>query len=528
MQTQFDFAGSTYQREALRFGLIGDSAPNIDLSSYLMQFHAGKAKFTAGHVAYNSNRHLVNNFSSRGLMLNLPVTSRGEFTLAGMNGTSIVGWDNFFGLSRRNHSMVAGSLGFELIPARPGALRIESGVLTGSLLPLSSYSQGNVNDAERSKGLSLRVLASDPTQRLQVEGGFARSRFHNPFDPLLSPDGGGVAVRETSRNARYLEAGYSILRNAGFGGDRTADLRLNYRHEQVDPLYRTVAAYVQPNRFQNQVELVATVAGVSATASYLRFNDNLDNLPSILKSLTRRTNVVVGAPLLSLIGGQPQRAAWLPRVSYTFDRTHQFGAFIPTNSGFNPSGNQVPDQIGTNQGAVAEWQSGRFRYGYRFNHSAQNNFGGNREAAKLNNIVHGGTFGLSLASLDVNLDVNAESLNSLDNNANKDRDRTDRTTRFAMNLNWRMTRSAVLAVNLSNTSLSSFGDLSLRNDGRNTEFDVQWSWRFGIERSRMKKVQGQFFVRYANRYARSTSELYLFNNVLKSQTLNTGLSFTFF
>src|SRR6185369_963312 len=51
-QNQFDFVGTTFQKEALQFGEKNNDAPQIDLSSYLMQFQVKKVKVLLGHHAY--------------------------------------------------------------------------------------------------------------------------------------------------------------------------------------------------------------------------------------------------------------------------------------------------------------------------------------------------------------------------------------------------------------------------------------------------------------------------------------------
>jgi hypothetical protein len=121
LQSQFDVVGSSYRPEALRYGILGDKAPRIDLSSYLMQFKLGSTSFNAGHINYGSNRHLINGFASRGLSLSQPLGKRAEVSVAAMNGTNIVGWGNFFGLDRRDHQVVSGKLGYK--ERRPGAGR---------------------------------------------------------------------------------------------------------------------------------------------------------------------------------------------------------------------------------------------------------------------------------------------------------------------------------------------------------------------------------------------------------------------
>jgi hypothetical protein len=518
-QSQFDIVGTSYRREALRFSQEGDNAPRIDLSSYLLQFQAGKVKAMVGHVSFGSYRHLINSFSSRGITLTFPLTSRSDFSVGAFNGTSVVGWNNFFGLGRQKHRIVTGSFGFEFDRERPGRTRLEAGVLHGSLLPFSNANQSNVTDAERSRGASLRLTASDRSQRFSLDAGFSRSSFNNPSDVQLDQGFTVVPVRETARNARYLDASVDILRNVALTETKKASLTMTYRHETVDPLFRSVAAFTQADRFQNQLEASANVADVTATFAYNRFNDNLDDIPSILKLLSRRTGIIVGAPLVSLFGNPAKPSPWFPRLSYNFERFHQLGAGMPVNGDFT-SPSQIPDQISTNQSLFSEWQTAKWRFGYRLNHSFQNNRQVGREVADLLAWVNGFTFGFTPVNvLDLSLDINAESAR------NNEQRRTDNTNRVGVMINWRMTANHTLATSVSAIFAGDNVSISSR---RNAELDVQWSYRFTAERSRFKKVQGQFFARYANRYARAFDGLFGFRNLTKLQTFNTGLTFTFF
>lgn len=518
-QNQFEIVGSSYQKEALRFAQQGDDAPRIDLSSHLMQFQAGKARVMAGHVSFGTNRYLINNFSSRGVSLALPITSRADFSIAAVNGTSIVGWDNFFGLNRRKHQVVSGTLGFEFIPERKGGLRLETSLLEGSLLPINNFNQGSLTDAEQSKGVGFRVIATDPAGRLRIDGGLARSRFNNPQDPLLEGGFGAVPVREATRNARYLDASYDILKGFKLSETKQANLTLTIRHEQIDPLFRSVAAFNQADRFQNQFEVVAAIADVTTSVVHARSNDNLDEIPSILKTFGRRSGVIVGVPLVSLFGDLSKPSPWYPRLSYAYDRMHQFGAGLPINSGFT-SDSQVPDQVSSNQSFLSEWQAQKWRFGYRFNRSFQDNRQLGREQADLRNLLNGFTVGLNPApTADINVEFSAESV------LNNELDRTDRTYRLGPNVNWRMTKQSTLSATVSGILA---GDLAQTSKSRNFEVDLQWSYRFGVERGRHRKVQGQFFIRYANRYARAFDNSFGFQTLTKLQTLNTGLSFTFF
>lgn len=519
-QTQFDFAGSSFQQEALQFGRLGDQAPQIDMASYLMQFQVGKAKFVAGHTSYGNNRLLINSFSSRGITMTLPLSTNFDFSLAAMNGTSIVGFDNFFGLDKRKHQLLSGTLGIEFFAKRPGGARLEISALSGYLLPVSNVNQGNVNDAERSKGLGFRFIASDPQQRFRFDGGFTRSLFFSPLDPLLSQGFSLVQVPAITRNARYIETSFDILKDVELTKTRKMNLTFNFRHEYVDPLYRSLAVSTQADKINNQYELIATIGEINAQVSHTRFHDNLNNIPSILKSLTRAEHIAFGAPLLAIFGKADKPNPFLPRIAYSFDRLHQFGAAIPINGGFEFAPEAIPDFLGTNQSFTADWQFEKLRIGYRANHSLQNNLQVGREFADIINFTNAVSVQTNITkSFDLNVEFGGDNVRS------KENARTDRLLRLSTGINWRVTARNAIAANLATTFA---GDVARTIKNRNAEFDVQWSYQFTLGKERFKKLQGQFFLRYANRYASSRDNIFFLNNLTKAQTLNIGLSFTFF
>jgi hypothetical protein len=519
-QSQFDLVGFSFQREALRFGERAEAAPQVDLSNYFVQFQAGKVKVLLGHNSYGSNRYLISGFSSRGLTVTLPVNKRADFSFSAMNGTSVVGWNNFSGLQRRKHKVVSGTLGYEFLPERPGGLRLEMGLLRGSLLPISNFNQSTLTDAETSRGFGARLVASDKEGRFRLDAGYARSRFGNPADPLLNQGFEVVPVREAGRGAYYADLSYQILRDLAVTRDRKANLTFSFRHNRVDPLFRSVAVFAQADRLDNQFELAGGVGDINAGVSYNRLDDNLDDIPSILKTLTRRNAFQVGGPLVSFFGGAASPSNWwLPRVSYGFDRTHQFGAFIPLNSDFT-SPSQIPDQASRNQSFNAEWQRERLRFGYRLNHVFQDNRQTGRERADFRSLVNSFTVGVQPHQrLDVSFDLSFEGANNLEAG------RLDRTRRAGLSFNWQTTKQSTLAATASTVFA---GDAARVSRSRNADLDLQWSLRFGVGKSQYRKVQGQFLVRYANRYARATDNLFLFRNITKIQTANAGLSFTFF
>jgi hypothetical protein len=454
------------------------------------------------------------------MTLSIPLGARADLAIAAMNATSIVGMDNLFGLAKRRHQLLGGSLGIEFIPKRRGGLRLELSLLDGWLQPVNNVGQGSVNDAERSRGAALRFVAGDSSGRLRLDAAFARSRFISPPDPLLSQGADLVALPPVWRNARYLDASYDLLKEVPVTRDRKASLTLGLRHERVDPLFRSIAAPTQPDKAQNQFELTGSIGEITGQFSHLRFNDNLAGIPSILKLLTRADRAAVGAPLASLFGPGARVKPLLPRVSYSFDKLRQFGAAVPVGGGFEADPGAIPDLVAGNHGFVAEWEINRIRIGYRYSRSSQDNRQAGREIEDLNNLANALSISITATrALNMNFDVSADSA------FNREIGRTDRSRRLAFGINLKMGQRALLAANLSGTlSADSIG----ASRGRNGDCDVQWSYRFAVGKERFTKTQGQFFIRYATRLASSINNIFRLNDISRSHTVNTGLSFTFF
>jgi hypothetical protein len=494
-----------------------------------MQFQLNQlngAKLQVGGITFGTNRQLINGYGSRGVMLSIPLGKRSDFSLAAMNGTSIVGWDNFFGLDRRKHQILSATLGFEFIGDRPGGLRLEAGALSGSLQPISGFNQGVINDAEQSKGGSLRLIATDRAQRFKLDAGFTRSLFNNPSDPLLNQNQAVVPVKDTTRSARYLDASAALLKDLKLSEKKKANLTLNVHHERVDPLFRSVAATTQADRLQNAVELTGAVGEITATVSYQRFHDNLADIPSLLQTLSQQYTAAVSVPLASLWAGgndganQSSRSIWLPRLAYNMNQIHQFGRAFPLNAGFNdPS--QVPDQMSTSHDFSSEWQFPKWRLAYHFNQSFQDNRQPGRSLSDLRNQIHGVAFGLTPhTAFDLNLDLNVEGAKNFETA------RIDRTLRAGLNANWRMTPRMTLNVTASNAVAGDLDRIITRN--RNTEFDMLWSYQFTHGETGWRKVKGQFFIRYADRYARTRDFIFGLDSLTRLKTLNGGINFIFF
>ncbi len=498
--------------QALRFAERGDRADRLDLSDYTLRVEKGRAHAELGHVSFGEHQHLVSGFSSRGFDLAVPLGPHGALRASVANGASIAGWDNFAGLDRSEHRIAAGSMGWELLAARPGGLRLDADWVDASVLPLAGFNQGIVNDAEESDGWGARLSGSTSSQRVRFQLGFAQSDFTNPSDPLLFQGDDVVAVQGEARDARFANVEIALVDNKEIGEGTFASLRLNLQHERVDPQYRSITAFTQADLERNGADLQASVGAVSAQVGHSRTEDNLADIPSILKTKTRNSNGNVTVPLAMVWDAKPR--PWLPSFTYGVQLTHQFGANDPENGGFNPS--HIPDQKSEDHSASLDWSGNRWQAGYSFAASDQDNRQPGRETDDFTNISHGARLSLSPhAKLDVGLDYSRNRAASLGPG------RIDRNERAGINTMWRPLQVLTLSGDLSRNRTS---DEPFTSSSETTILNLELSYRFAWREQRAHGGNGQWFLRYSSQDFESLDGFFGGFVFRDSWTLHTGFN----
>lgn len=240
-----------------------------------------------------------------------------------------------------------------------------------------------------------------------------------------------------------------------------------------------------------------------------------------MKTLDRRNNLIFAIPLNSFFTPEKPKK-WLPVVSYSYDHTHQFGAFLPVNGEFADA-SQVPDQHSYSQAFNAQWQlSEKLNIGYRYTRTFQDNRQPGRDLADFLSLANALTLNIKPhTALDLDFDVTQESQKSFE------QPRLDRTFRLGTRAVWR-TPFLKNSNFSSGFSITLAGDTNNFSDARNAEFDAQWSYQFSFGKEKFKKTSAQFFIRYANRYGDTIDRVFFVNNFNKAQTFNAGLTFNFF
>jgi len=358
---------------------------------------------------------------------------------------------------------------------------MEGTLLDGSVLPRAGFNQGVINDAEESEGSAVRLIVGDPARRLHVEAGMSRSRSDLLQDSLLSQGVQLVGVARVARNARYVDATYTVLRGVRIARSATANLALTMKHERVDPLYRTVATPVRADVEDDGVGVQGEIGVVAVRGTIAKTRDNLARIPSILTTRTQLRTGSVAVPLASLFAS----ATWLPLVSYDLAQTTQAGQGVPANSEF--AATHVPNQRSANHSLAMQWQRTGWNAGYRLNLTRQDNQQPGREKADFATSVHNVSLAVTGTRADVSLDL------GLDGATNEELSQRTTTRRAGSVVDWRLTSALTLTGAYSYTAMTT-ADTARQHvsDGR-----LEVAQRLPLVRLSARSSPGQLFVRFS-------------------------------
>lgn len=478
--------GNSERDRALRFSELQDNAPLVDLAEWSVRLEHTGARLTTGNISTGSSPHLIQGFSSRGAQLEVGTDSRVRVVAAALHGSNVVGWSEPLGLRDPDHRILAGTLAVDALD-RPGALRFEITALDGSVLPRTGFDRGAIVDAETSTGYALRVQSQLLDSRIGIDAGYTTSTSDNPVDPDLARDAALVPVERETRGARYAHASVALLRRTSLFAGRSISLTAGFRHERVDPLFRTVATYTRADQLQNRLDVRGDIAGLTVNASHARAHNNLDGIESILTSHTRRTTVDATLPLGTVLTA----ASWLPALRGRIDRTHQFGAGVPVNGGFSES--HVPDQVSVDWSLGAEVRTRIGTFGYAREASSQDNRQTGRENADLERLTHAiRTSVRPIRSLSARIDVAWTEALSVE------REETDVSHRIGASLDWTPLAQYVLGFQLSAAQT--------RNDMRDaTREDLTWSVQWSSPVPGLGAIGGSLLLRFARAHHEVTS-----------------------
>jgi len=514
----FNASGSSYRPEALRFGEQGASASKVELADYVVNTRYGATTLSIGHLAYGSHPLLLNGFASRGLTVARRLGERLEVSFNAMNGTSIVGTDNFFGLNDAEHRVVSGGVGYEFF-ARAGALRAELIYMDASIESRGNFNVGEIPDAETSHGFGLRLAGATAGNRLRGAAVFARSTYVNPFDPRLAQGGASQAVKAATADGYSGEVSVDLLQNSPLlSKAHPLTLTATLRHERVAPLFRSLGASLAADQRIERGQFAAQMAGAQLQFSHNRQRDNLDDVPTILKTQTDSTSAGLTLPLPQWLAARAN-GSWWPALSLQWQRTHQRAVNTPVTEDSGFAASHRPDQVSTQQQLGLAWTRERISWGYSLSLSDQDNRQPGRERADFTTLGH--HFNTSLRVTE-KLNVNAAL--GRNRNASREKDLITFTDSGTIGFDWAFRDRWTAAANYSRT----LGDDSRQLTAQaSRSAQAQLGWRFEVA-SFGRKLPGQVFIRYSEQAASSLDAAFGLSSAGSNRAWDAGLSLSLF
>ncbi len=516
VQANFNLAGSTNLQEALRFNTLKEAAPQIDLSDYLLDVKVGNAQVSVGHQCYGNHPFLLDNLCSRGLSSKIQISKRVNLSIAHISTTSVVGFDNFLGIEHQNNTLTAATLGMQLLDNPAGGVRLETTFMRGARQPIENFNVGEVVDAEKSQGFGVRLFGTDPSGRLKLDAGYVRSRFTNPTaDPQLVDNLTVARVQPVTRSAWFVETSYDLLKNVKLDATRTLDLSFNFRHERLDPQFGTVGASVTVDQLRTRFGVNAAIAGATIQFQTDQSEDNLANIATILKTKTQNRSLTINAPLQTILNSSNQL---LPTLTYSFQRTHQFGANQPVEalSGFDPS--EIPDQLTTSHKFGTAWSIDNFSLSYQYSNTFQDNRQPTRELADFSTMNHQVSIAWQVnPRLNLALGYNFTSAKSFEQGI------TRFTSSPTLSISWVMFPNLTLAFNYNRTDET---DSLNQKITRATNLEALLTWQFQLH-SLGREIPASAFIRYGTQSTIAHDPLFNVDTNATIQTVSAGLNFSF-
>jgi hypothetical protein len=389
IKTKFTIVGTNFQPETLRFAELQNRASQIDLSEYAIELNDGNNQFTLGHQCFGTHPFLLSNLCARGVSGKVKLDRFGDLALARISSTAVVGFENILGFERTENTLESAILGLQLFQNQNAGVRLETIWMKGSRAAVNNFNVGEIVDAEKSEGVGVRVTGNDDAGRFKADAGFANSTFDNitANDPQLNAGLNIVPQDVVNKNAWYAEASYDLVKDVPLGGDssRTLSMTINARTERIDPQFGTLGVNIQADRLQTQYALNTNIAGATLQFQQNFSRDNIANIPTLLKTDNRNTNINLTVPLQTFLSA---KNAALPTLTYSFQQTYQLGSISAASSaGFsNPA--QIPDQLNTTQQVGLDWTVGGVNLNYKYITAIQDNRQVGRENADTRNLTH--------------------------------------------------------------------------------------------------------------------------------------------
>ncbi|MCW5620484.1 MAG: hypothetical protein KIS79_05185 [Burkholderiales bacterium] len=513
--------GSSYQGEALRVGELGDDAPRVDLADYRVDWRRRGLGISAGHLSHGNHPLLLNGFLSRGVSATVPLVKGLDVSLAALNGTAIVGTDNLLGLSEPEHRVYGVTLGKEVLPEHYGNLRVELSYMYATVQARTAFNAGEVPDAERSDGFGIRLIGRNASGRLRVDAALARSTYTNPADVQLEQSGEIKRVQPETRMGHSLDLAYDLLQGSTLLSDRhPLQLTLQWQHERIEPLYRSLGASLATDVLSDRFGVVAAVAGAQLSLQHFRREDNLDDIPTLLTTGDRSWEASLALPLSTWLGGGAPTSAW-PALTLGYRHMRQSALNAPPTDASGFAATHLPDQANTSYDAGASWAGSTWGASYAIAYALQDNRQVGRQRADVSSLSHQ----ISLSRrIGTALGVNGAI--GLMRQYNRESSLTQRNAAVTLGADWQLGEYWSITGSVSAQRGRDSED-SQRNDGWGLQAQAARQIRIKLPFA-VAPLPAQLFIRYSDITNKDRNSIFDFASDIRQWGVDLGLSISAF
>lgn len=518
LDTSANLIGSSNRANTARYDTRDNQAAKLDLADYLVTYQQGDFELALGHVSYGEHPLLISQINHRGVRTAYRINPYVDIRATAQSGTAITGGANLLGLNRSDHRLLASTLGLEFFPASPGQLRLEFTHLNASVQPLDNLGVGEIADRQESRGWGVRLLSALWDERLRLEGNMAWSRYTNPDDPTLSQGDMLVPTQSSRDNAYRWRTDWQVL-PTGFMQRDDVQLALYLEGEKTDPLYRSLTAFPVADMRTRGVGLIGQLGWLDGQWLLRSAEDNIDHLPSILKTRTRLQQASVHFNLAAALGMETH-GLFYPDVTLSHEKTHQYALNNPDEelSDFNGD-SHLPDQINRSNRLDLGWSNASWNLTYSLSNSKIDNRQIGREEADFTTRDHQVTLGLTPTD-NLMLEVSAGRTRS------RDQELADITysNHYGASVNWQLPKGYSLDLAYSQGRDRTLSQLSAAD---NYDISLGVSQRFGLGELSGQSLNGQWFLRYGRNKATSEDRSFDLNTQAKDWRITAGVSLEF-
>jgi len=361
-----NLAGSTEQTQALRYAQKGNDAYHLDLANYLVEGGFRDTRFALGQITVSGNPLVAGSIANRGLLVTQKINERMDVAISSQNGSTIVGFDRFFGIYDSRNNFTAATLGFEVVPERPRALRVEVSFLDANLKPLQSINASQILSTEQSQGIGVHVLGNSADNRLSGDFAYGLSRYESHADEFTPP------TPARTKSAYIAELGYTFLQNLEVRPSWPMTLSAKARREYAQPLYRSLAAGISSDYEQDALTVNTNVAAAQGTLQFAQRRDNVERLATLPQNHVQNVGLNFTFPLAQMIltpGSTTPPNPWWPAAIFGAQRMHQYANNAPPTLPVT----SLADIATTILSAGATWTVDRWNWGVTANRNFQDN-----------------------------------------------------------------------------------------------------------------------------------------------------------